>query len=96
MRAGPESTCGHVVLVAQDRTDAVRWQAASLDPLRRHARQNLDEFVGLWRGGITIASGHNHRACAGYLRRQRNTALNISSPIGGSSEFSAARPRPGG
>ncbi len=66
---------GHVALVAHDQTDAVRRQVAPLDLLRRYVRDNLGEFVDLRRGGIEDTSGHDHRACTGYINEHKDHGL---------------------
>jgi uncharacterized protein DUF927 len=68
-------TRGHVALVAREQADVARWRAAPLDLLRDYVRQNLDEFIDLRRGVIADTSGHDHRACPGYINEHEKHGL---------------------
>ena len=68
-------TRGHVALVAREQVGVALWQAAPLDSLRQYVRGNCSAFVDLRRGGIGNTSGHDHRACPGYLHQHEDHGL---------------------
>ncbi len=61
--------------MARDQAGAARRQAAPLDLLRQYVRENCSGFVDLRRGGIKNTSGHDHRACPGYLHQHEDNGL---------------------
>jgi len=61
--------------VAREQADAARRRAAPLDLLRRYVRERRGEFVDLRRGGIEDTSGHDHRACPGYVNTHKDNRL---------------------
>ena len=68
-------TRGHVALVAREQADVARWRAAPLDLLRDHVRLCQDKFIDLRRGGIEDTSGHDHRACPGFINEHKDHGL---------------------
>ena len=75
MRAGAECWRGHVAPVAREQAEAGRRPAAPLELPREHVLQNRGEFVDLRRGGIDTTSGHDRRACPGYLNEHEKHGL---------------------
>jgi hypothetical protein len=68
-------TRGHVALVAREQAEAARSRTEPSDLPRDHVRRNLSEPVDLRRGGIEGTSGHDHRACPGYVNEHKNHGL---------------------